>query len=616
MKNSALVEDIVEEMAFLGIISFVTEKPLCVSPLGLVSKTTPGGNTKHRLVFDASRWLNIHIDPPAVKLTYLQRALESITKGDWLGLFDLQSAYYHIKVFEAHRQFLGACISGRKGTRYFVYNHLPFGLNSAVHVITKVFKPILAYLRSQDVTLSVYIDDGLIVSSSQAKAERDRILVYDVLAKAGWFIEPSKSDGPDGAEQSKCYLGFDVDSKSMMVKCPSDKLKILCDDILRQSALPVLPIKLLASLLGKIASLEPSHGPLARICTRSGYICVARHVDAHGWKGQVPVSEQSLAEIRYFCMNAERFNSYPIRTALTDISLEVLLPGAISRTDQSRALRTIPDTLMVSDASAFKVASIMLEGPASGRSWAFTLSDLEQKASSGYRELLAVQKTLLQFKSEHLLNMNILWLTDSENVVSFLTKGSSKAPVQLLVFDCLLKAKGINCHIDPIHLLREDPRIQVADFDSKVRDTDNWSIDHASFEALHVDFVFDVDLFADASNARVNRFASKYFDALAIATDAFTIPWNGVCWICPPVSLLPRVAKRIRASNCQGVVIVPNWPASSFMPAFFTSDMTPRPPFKFWREFRPYIIQNEGAKSTPLYGFTAFSFFALYFDTT
>ncbi len=135
------------------------------------------------------------------------------------------------------------------------------------------------------------------------------------------------------------------------------------------------------------------------------------------------------------------------------------------------------------------------------------------------------------------------------------------------VFACLLLAHEIECFIDPVHLLREDPRIRLVDEASKTKDTDNWSIDHATFTEFDADFHFEVNLFADKFNKKVGR--SLFYDPAAWAVDAFSIRWNLMCWVCPPISLLPRVIRRIRHSECQGLLLVPNWPASDYYPYFF-----------------------------------------------
>jgi hypothetical protein len=150
---------------------------------------------------------------------------------------------------------------------------------------------------------------------------------------------------------------------------------------------------------------------------------------------------------------------------------------------------------------------------------------------------------------------------------------------------------------------------------SKNPNSDNWSIDISSFRALHDDFHFEVDLFADSGNKRVPKYVTEFFDPLAYAVDAFSIPWNFMAWICPPVSLLPKVIFRIRNSKCQGVLIIPNWPASGFYPRIFDSKGACKPPFRFIKEFHPYVMQHENCRNTPLFGYTQFSFFALFFDT-
>ncbi len=198
--------------------------------------------------------------------------------------------------------------------------------------------------------------------------------------------------------------------------------------------------------------------------------------------------------------------------------------------------------------------------------------------------------------------------------MAFITKGSSKVSIQSKVFDIFATLTKLKCTITPLHLSRTDERIQQVDHLSKVLDTDYWSIDNESFSALDKDFNFEIDLFADYCNRKTPRFASKFFHDAAEAVDAFSIPWVGMAWVCPPTSLIPRVVKRIRRSGCQGILIVPNWPASNFYCLIFHQNRV-LVPFQFVTEFSPYILQNEGARNTLLYGKTAFTFFALYFNT-
>ena len=99
-------------------------------------------------------------------------------------------------------------------------------------------------------------------------------------------------------------------------------------------------------------------------------------------------------------------------------------------------------------------------------------------SSSGQRELLTVKYALEQRLKEGRVvakAVTMYWLTDSENLVSFLTKGSRKLHIQTLVLQVLDICKKLNLAIIPIHLQREDPRIRIADEGSKIPDSDDWS---------------------------------------------------------------------------------------------------------------------------------------------
>ena len=140
-ENEDKVREIVFEMIESQIVEKMEQKPLCVSPLGLVSKLKDG-KMKHRLVWDASRHLNLILEKQKVKLAHLDKALELTNHQDFQVIFDLKSAYYHIKIKESSCQYLDSSIKQEDGSPlYFIYKHLPFGLSSAVHAITKLWKP-------------------------------------------------------------------------------------------------------------------------------------------------------------------------------------------------------------------------------------------------------------------------------------------------------------------------------------------------------------------------------------------------------------------------------------------------------------------------------------------
>jgi len=615
VKNDmAAAEEQVKDLLRQGVLERVPYKPHCINPLGLVTKLV-NGTPKHRLIFDGSRLINDCVEPPTVKLAYLQKALLKIKKNQLLGVFDLKSCYFHIKIHPSQIKFFGIQFPIDGVPTFMVFKFLPFGLNSAVHCVTKLWKPLVAYFHAHDVPLSVYIDDGLFAADNPTRWNECREFVWDTIQKAGWTLECSKSDGPNMGSMSKQYLGFVVNSREMKVFLPQEKLTslshLIADFTLQQSC----SVKQLAQILGKIVSCVPSHGPHARVCTRSGYRDLQAQVDLTGWKSQVSLSPSTIRELSFFRSILGPRNGYPLLHHLTDVRIDTFFPDPICKNPIIHQAKDNYDALIASDASGFKVACKWLEGVNHG-GLSFVLSAEEKSYSSGERELLAMHKSFQHFHQVlQLRDLNLIWATDSENLVSFVSKGSTNPRIHDVIMDIYYLCHVMNCTIEPVHLLREDERIQQVDHLSKVQDTDNWSIDHHSFVKFDKTYHFTIDVFADRANKRVSRFISRTYDPQGWAVDAFANDWPGVAWVCPPTSLLARVANRIRKSQCEGVVVLPNWPASDFYNSFFGSALQIKPPFQLICEFNPYVIQNENARSTPLFGVTPFSFFALYFNT-
>jgi len=269
----------------------------------------------------------------------------------------------------------------------------------------------------------------------------------------------------------------------------------------------------------------------------------------------------------------------------------------------------------VADSSGFKAFAYELAG-GGRREFSFNFSEEEKNASSGKRELLALVFTLRHWlKTGVIRDTNIYWLTDSTNLVAFLQKGSGSPEVQPLVFEVALTCAELGITITPIHMYREDPRLQLADEGSKFQDTDNWSLSFEDFEWFRTNFQFEMDLFANKNNKRAERFCGLFYEEGASGVDAFTLDWSaeGYLWVCPPVSALIKVYRKIMTGNCSGIVVMPEWKASRFLSFFVSQELGARPPFQLIRRWKPFIVQNENARNTALFGRVKFDFIALKF---
>jgi hypothetical protein len=70
---------------------------------------------------------------------------------------------------------------------------LPFGLSSAPWAFTKSLRPAIAHLRCLGIRLVVYLDDILIVHSSEAGERKDACIVRRLLESLGFIINEEKS---------------------------------------------------------------------------------------------------------------------------------------------------------------------------------------------------------------------------------------------------------------------------------------------------------------------------------------------------------------------------------------------------------------------------------------
>jgi len=611
------VRKIVAEMVLKGVVKVVKSKPTCVSPLGLVTKIQEDGSKKFRLVWDASRHINKFVALEKVKLMHLEKALELTEKDDFQATFDLASAYYHIRIDPSQHQYLGACITNSDGSKlFFQYEHLPFGLSSAVHAITKIWKPIGSHLNSLGIKNSTYIDDIRVVAKKES-IEAAREKVAEVVTNCGWAIEPSKSDGPGEGSTTKKYLGFIINSQDMIVSATSEKLEKVSNIIQKNLVKKATNIKELAKIAGLITSLEPSHEMLARITTRSSYCAIQEHTDTFGWSGLVPLNDIVKKELKFFQDHMFEYNGASIKNSLTEARLDTVIPAPISNT---KTLHNVQNEaqIFVSDASETKAFVYELTGN-SRKVLEYIFDDVQRESSSTARELLAILMTLKQAERTNNFNKKYLyWCTDSENAARAIAKGSRTPAVQEIAFQIALLCKRMNLKIEPIHLKREDPRIQLADEGSKSLDTDNWSIDQSSFQELNDICKFDYDMFADFFNRKCEKFCSLYYHEETRGVDAFSISWEGKgnLWICPPVKELIKCYMRITSCKCRGVLVMPIWYTSSYLSFFLDGEGAAKAPFSVLKKWWPYIIQNEGATNSALFGRTPFQFVALMFDTT
>jgi len=490
--------------------------------------------------------------------------------------------------------------------------------------MTKIFKPIKAYLAGHGIRHTIFIDDGRVVSETADKSARDFTFSLETLEKSGWIIAKEKTDKEAEGSTVAEYLGFVIDTNKMAVGLTEEKkggLRKAVTEVI-QHGRKSMRVKVLARCLGKMVSAEPALGSFPLITARQAYQDLEKEVKRKGWNSSVNLSQDAIASLGVFLERFEEFNFTPIKTPATAISVISILgpPTEFMKLEViPNHVREASKEVWCGDASQFAVCSYALKADKK-IFFRGSLSEEERKFSSGHRELLTIKYTL----QDKLLNSkdqkekkNVYWVTDSANLVAFLTKGSSKSAIQKDVIQVLAMTKELKIRIIPIHLLRSDPRIQEADEGSKFPDSDDWSIDEDTFQKLQ-SYVgkFTVDVFADNENKRVGQFFSNFWCPGTSAVDAFTVSWDQhVLWICPPVKLIIPAIQKIALSRSKGILIIPKWSTAQFWPWVYPDGKSLSVDFVHAQEIRPRIKQNSGAMSL-VRGITAFSFLAVYFDNS
>ena len=119
----------------------------------------PKKNGKMRPVINL-RPLNRYLVKKHFKMDSMKKVIQLVEKGDWSITLDLADAYFHLKIFKHHRQYLRFSFKGK----VFQFRVLSFGPTVAPRVFSKVTSVVAAYLRQESIRLATYLDDWLVLN--------------------------------------------------------------------------------------------------------------------------------------------------------------------------------------------------------------------------------------------------------------------------------------------------------------------------------------------------------------------------------------------------------------------------------------------------------------------
>ncbi|CAJ0926024.1 unnamed protein product [Ranitomeya imitator] len=154
--------------------------------------------------------------------------------------------------------------------------------------------------------------------------------------------------------------------------------------------------------------------------------------------------------------------------------------------------------------------------------------------------------------------------TDNATAVAYVNhQGGTRSSLALAeVSKILLWAEATVPVISAVHI----PGVEnwAADFLSREGlAAGEWSLHPEVFHQICLRWgTPDVDLTASRINRKVPQFVSRSRDPLAVGVDALAIPWSQfeLPYLFPPLPLLPKLLKKIKAEGVPVILIAPDWP--------------------------------------------------------
>lgn len=528
-KTTALQQEITQ-LQLKEAIEEAREHPGFFSHIFLV----PKGSGGFRPVIDLSS-LNTYVVKTPFKMETPRTVMDAIREGDWMVSVDLKDAYLQVPIHPDSRRYLRF----KWKERVWQFRTLCFGLSTAPQVFTRLMAPVSAVMHRSGFRLLRYLDDWLLLASSQEEAEEALRFLLQLCRRLGIQVNWEKSSLQPAQERT--FLGMKIQSIGLKVFPTDERLQNLCLNIESFLASPAPSAKAWLKLLGHMSSLIHLV-PNSRRRMRNLQLHLHQYWDGTTMSDQEPVPHTKGIEQDLAWWSDKQ-------------NLEI---------GQSLQVVT-PDIRLHTDASTVGWGASLDQQTVSGI-W----NPQEVSLHINLLELRAIRLALLHFTRE-VTGKAVALFTDNTTALAYLLKqgGTRSSALNAEAQRILSWTEEQNVTLSP-RFIRGESNV-IADSLSRhgqVLPTE-WTLHEDICKQLWKLWGCPtVDLFATRDNFRLHNFVSPFTDPLALATDAFTYNWNGLdAYAYPPIAVVRKVLNKLRISqNTRLILIAPFWPQKEWFP--------------------------------------------------
>ena len=478
--------------------------------------------------------LNSHVETVHFKMEGIHMLKDILKQGDWMTKVDLKDAYFMIPMASNMKRFLRF----RWQSQTYQFNCLPFGLSSAPWVFTKTTRPIVTVLRTLGLRMIIYIDDILIMADSQAMAREHTATLIFLLENLGFIINYPKSLLDPTQEID--YLGFTINSKTMELRMPGEKIKQIRLEAKKLQEKHSCQAIALSRFLGKLNHACQAIPP-APLFYRNLQLCLQKSLetkDGQDYTAPAHLTQSAIEELKWWQKHLTQWNGRCL----------------LSRS---------PDLIIETDASTTGWGA-SCQGMRTGGPW----SQTERHKHINCLELLAALLAVKSFARGR-ENIRIHLRMDNTTALTYINKfgGTVSQELNHLTKDLWLWCLDRNISLHATHL--SGVQNVTADEESRVmKDRTDWMLCPQVFNKINQQTgPLQVDLFASRLTHQLQDYVSWRPDPEAMATDAFSLDWTKIQgYANPPWNLISRVLAQVRNQKAQLVLVAPVWKSQVWYP--------------------------------------------------